>query len=170
MGRLKTRQKLWQSVILRQAIDQNANLHELAAGTASGTAPLSRYSERVNFPWPQDSFREGSRLRRGSILVSVPGLRTTQTSSGFNWSMRIGEWVVSMICFFSEASRKASTRFRRAQGWTLFSGSSMTTKGVRGSNAATRRAIVWIVPAEISSEVHLRLTPCSFRKSVKERL
>src|SRR3954468_7659180 len=170
MGRLKTRQKLWQSVILRQTIDQKTDLHELAAGTASGTAPLSRYSERVNFPWPQDSFREGSRLRRGSILVSVSGFWTTQTSSGLSWSMRMGEWVVSMICFFSEAARKASTRFRRAQGWTLFSGSSITTNELRGSKTATSRAIVWRVPVEISSEVQGRRTPRSLMNSVKARL
>src|SRR6185295_18264295 len=107
-------------VVLPSAIDQQTDFHE-ASGTASGTAPLSKYSERVNFPCPQDSFRDGSRLRRGSTFVSVPGFRTTQTSSGSSWSMRIGEWVVRRICLVSEARRKASARLRKAQGWTLFS-------------------------------------------------
>lgn len=75
-------QQVWQAVILPLTIDEEADSHEATDGTASGTAPLSRYSESVNLPRPQSSLREGSSVRSGSILVSAAGRWTIHNSSG----------------------------------------------------------------------------------------
>src|SRR6185369_2653210 len=66
-------QEIREARVLRPSIDQQADLHRPEAGTAAGRAPLSRYSESVNFPCPHASFNEGSRESTGSISVSAPG-------------------------------------------------------------------------------------------------